>query len=46
MFLKSTDDQNGYIITKGRNVLFHIVEEGNIPDGEGEVLVQVTKISG
>lgn len=42
MFLKSTADLNNYVVTKGRNELFHIVEEENIPDGEGEVLIQVT----
>jgi hypothetical protein len=38
MFLKSN---NQFIFPKRRNELFHIIEEGNIPDGEGEVLVQV-----
>ena len=41
-FLNSgNDEEDGTMITKDRDELFHRVEQRNLPNGRGSVLVQV-----
>ena len=41
-FLRAGNGEEGTVITKDRDVLFHRVEQLNLPNGGGNVVVQVS----